>query len=173
MVYLRTAHPHPGTAHYLLRRYALSDRDPLRARAAACLILLYAQPLSRVLRLTLTNLDQQPGSPLLLRLGEPASPVPEPFAGLLLMQAGQAARTTSTWLFPGRNPGQPLACATMLSQLRDLGFPMRTGRISALRELAAQAPAPVIAGALGFHHTTTDRQHINAGATWSRYTTRR
>jgi hypothetical protein len=173
MVYLRTAHPHPGTAHYLLRRYALSDRDPLRARAAACLILLYAQPLSRVLRLTLTNLDQQPGSPLLLRLGEPPSPVPEPFAGLLLMQAGQAARTTSTWLFPGRNPGQPLACATMLSQLRDLGFPMRTGRISALRELAAQAPAPVIAGALGFHHTTTDRQHINAGATWSRYPTRR
>jgi hypothetical protein len=46
---------------------------------------------------------------------------------------------------------------------------MRTGRISALRELAAQAP--VIADALGFHHTTTHRQHINAGATWSRYTT--
>ena len=85
--------------------------------------------------------------------------------------AGQAARTPSTWLFPGRNPGQPLAYATMFNQLRDLGFPMRTGRISALRELAAQASAPV--NALGFHHTTTQRQHINAGATWSRYTTRR
>ena len=34
-------------------------------------------------------------------------------------------------------------------------------------------PAPVIAGALGFNHTTTHRQHIKAGATWSRYTTRR
>ena len=48
-------------------------------------------------------------------------------------------------------------------------IPMRTGRISALRELAAQAPAPVITDTLGFHHTITHRQHINAGATWSRY----
>jgi hypothetical protein len=103
------------------------------------------------------------GSPLLLHLGEPPSPVPEPFAGLLLWQTGQAGRTTSTWLFPGRNPGQPLAYATMFNQLRELGFPMRTGRISALRELAAQAPA------LGFHDPTTQRQHVNAGATWSRY----
>ena len=156
----------------LLRRYALTDRDSLRARAAACLMLLYAQPLSRVLRLTVTDLDQQPGSLLLLRLGEPPSPVPDPFAGLLLLQAGQAARATSTWLFPGRNPGQPLAYATMFNQLRDLGFPMRTGRISALRELAAQAPAPVIADALGFHHTTAHRQHVNAGATWARYPAR-
>ena len=43
----------------------------------------------------------------------------------------------------------------MLIQLRDLGLPMRTARISALRQLVLQVPAPVIAGALGFHHTTT------------------
>jgi hypothetical protein len=60
----------------------------------------------------------------------------------------------------------------MFNQLRDLGFPKRAGRISALRDLAAQAPAPVIADALGFHQTTTHRQHVNAGARWSRYTTR-
>ena len=46
---------------------------------------------------------------------------------------------------------------------------MRTARISALRQLVPQAPAPVIAEALGFHYTTTERQHANAGATWSRY----
>ena len=57
----------------------------------------------------------------------------------------------------------------MRHQLRDLGFPMRTARISALRQLVLQAPAPVIADALGFHHTTTTRQPANAGATWSRY----
>jgi hypothetical protein len=123
----------------LLRRYALTDQDPLRVRAAACLMLLYAQPLSRVLRLTLTDLDQPPGGQLCLRLGEPASPVPEPFAQVLLLQAGHAARTTSTWLFPGRNPGQPAAYITIFNQLRSLGFPTHTGRVSALRELAAQA----------------------------------
>jgi hypothetical protein len=57
----------------------------------------------------------------------------------------------------------------MLIQLRDLGLPMRTARISALRQLVLQVPGPVIAAALGFHHTTTTRQHVNAGATWSRY----
>ena len=124
----------------LLRRYALTDQDPLRIRAAACLMLLYAQPLSRVLRFTLTGLDQQPGGQLWLRIGEPASPVPEPFAQVLLLQAAHAA-LASTWLFPGRNPGQPAAYITVFNQLRSLGFPMRTGRIPALRELAAQAPA--------------------------------
>jgi hypothetical protein len=58
----------------------------------------------------------------------------------------------------------------MLTQLRDLGLPMRTARISALRQLVLQVPAPVIADALGFHHTTTTRQHINAGGSWCRYT---
>ena len=59
----------------------------------------------------------------------------------------------------------------MAAQLRDHGLPLRTARISALRQLVLQVPAPVIADALGFHHTTTTRQHVNAGATWSRYVT--
>jgi hypothetical protein len=46
---------------------------------------------------------------------------------------------------------------------------MRTARISALRQLVTQAPAPVIARALGYCYTTTERQHANAGATWNRY----
>jgi hypothetical protein len=57
----------------------------------------------------------------------------------------------------------------MAQQLRDLGLPLRTARISALRQLVLQVPAPVIADALGFHHTTTTRQHLNAGAPWSQY----
>jgi hypothetical protein len=103
------------------------------------------------------------GSPLLLHLGEPPSPVPEPFAGLLLWQTGQAGRTTSTWLFPGRNPGQPLAYATMFNQLRELGFP--NAHRTDFCTPRTRRPSP----ALGFHDTTTQRQHVNAGATWSRY----
>ena len=41
-----------------------------------------------------------------------------------------AARISSTWLVPGRNPGQPVAYATVFSQLRDLGFAMRTGDLT-------------------------------------------
>lgn len=64
---------------------------------------------------------------------------------------------------------RPPPFATVFTQLRDLGFPMRTARISALRQLVLQAPAPVIAEALGFHHTTTQRPRANAAGTWSRY----
>jgi hypothetical protein len=55
------------------------------------------------------------------------------------------------------------------SQLRDLGLPLRTGRVAALRQRVLQVPAPVIADALGCHYTTATRQHVNAGALWSRY----
>jgi hypothetical protein len=56
----------------------------------------------------------------------------------------------SGWLFPGRHAGQPAAYRPIAAQLRDHGLPLRTTRISALRQLVLQVPAPVIAGALGF-----------------------
>lgn len=162
----------------LLRHYLTDSPAPLRPRAAACLMLLYAQPLSRILHLLTADITRSPDGQTLIHLGDPPSPVPEPFATLLLRQAADAnAKTTGTpasqWLFPGRNPGQPIAYRTVLQQLRDLGFPMRTARISALRQLVLQVPAPVVADALGFHHTTTQRQHTNAGGTWNRYPTGR
>jgi hypothetical protein len=43
---------------------------------------------------------------------------------------------------------------------------------AALRELVLQVPAPVAAAALGFHHTTTQRQRTAGGGTWSRYAAR-
>jgi hypothetical protein len=86
-----------------------------------------------------------------------------------------SARTGSSqlrpcdWLFPGRHAGQPAAYRPMAAQLREHGLPLRTARISALRQLVLQVPAPVIAGALGFHHTTTTRQHVKAAGPWSQY----
>jgi hypothetical protein len=50
--------------------------------------------------------------------------------------------------FPGRLSGQPIAYATLHRWLRDLGFPLAKARVSALRQLVLQAPAPVIADAL-------------------------
>jgi hypothetical protein len=134
-------------------------------------MLLYAQPLSRVLRLAVSDITRSDDGQLHIRFGHPPAPVPEPFASLLTQLIADRPATTSNWLFPGRNPGQAVAYATIFTQLRGLGFPMRTARISALRQLVLQAPAPVIAEALGFHYTTTERQHANAGATWNRYPT--
>jgi hypothetical protein len=139
-------------------------------------MLLYAQPLSRILRLTASDLsrDGDGDGQTWLRLGDPPSPVPAPFGTLLHQLAATRhdhvpANHASDWLFPGRHAGQPAAYRSMAGLLREHGLPLRTARISALRQLVLQVPAPVIAGALGFHHTTTTRQHVKAGGPWSQY----
>jgi len=150
-----------------LLRHLATGQAPLASRAAGCLMLLYAQPLSRVIRLTAGDLERDSDSQVFLRLGDPPAPVPEPFAAMLTRLA--AGQPPGGWLFPGHNPGQPIAYQTMHGHLRDLGLPVRAGRIAAIRQLVLQAPAPVIAEALGFHQTTTTRQVSAAGGTWNRY----
>lgn len=118
--------------------------------------------------------DPRRRRPDLAAARRPAQPRPRPFGALLHHLAATRhdhvpANHGSDWLFPGRHAGQPAEYRSIAAQLRDHGLLLRTARISALGQLVLQVPAPVVAGALGFHHTTTTRQHINAGATWSRY----
>jgi hypothetical protein len=156
----------------LLRHYIHDDTGSLVVRAAACLLLLYAQPLSRIQRLTRTDLTDIDGQ-LHLDLGKPASPVPPPIGALLhrLIDDNERRGQGDQWLFPGRLTGQHIAYRTLHGALREHGFPLKEARVAALRELVQQAPAPVIADALGYHHTTTTRQSNHAGATWNRYPT--
>lgn len=126
-------------------------------------MLLHGLPLSRILPLTAADVAREPDGQVRLRVGAPPVPVPAPFAGLVLDLA--VTRAAEGWLFPDRWPGQPMAYTTMHRRLRALGLPMRTGRAVALRELVQQVPAPVAAEALGFHHTTTQRQRAAVGAT--------
>lgn len=131
----------------LLRRYLDDQTTPLPTRAAVVLLLLYAQPLSRILRLTIDDLADDIHGGLLIHLGEPPSPVPEPFAKLLRQladdreHAATPGRLAGRWLFPGRHPGQPVAYKTLHQRLHRLGFPLKQARVSALRELVLQAPA--------------------------------
>ena len=159
----------------LLRRFATSTTIPSRPAPPACPTPLDAQPLSRILRLSAGDLSSDEGGQTWLRLGYPPSPVPAPFDALLHQLAdtrdlpGPREPRQRLRPFPGRNAGQPSAYHYIAGLLRDHGLPLRTARISALRQLVLAVPAPVVADALGFHHTTTTRQHVNAGATWSRY----
>jgi hypothetical protein len=158
----------------LIRRAVTDDKPALRARVAACLVLLYAQPVSRLVRLTIDDVIQQDGE-VLIRLGDPPTPVPEPFAAMILELANNrenmntATNPHARWLFPGQRAGQPLNTGTLRDQLRLLGFSTGTARQAALRQLVLQAPAPVVAQSLGYFHTTTTRVANQAGGTWSRY----
>jgi hypothetical protein len=86
--------------------------------------------------------------------------------------AGQPAdrhQPDARWLFPGRRAGQPLSVSTLTQLVSDLGVPGLASRTAALRQLVLQAPAPVVAQALGFHHNTTTRVATEAVTPWSHY----
>lgn len=159
----------------LLRQILNGHDAPLRSRVAACLLLLYAQPASRIVRLTIDDVVHDPSGQVLIRLGDPPSPVPAPFAALLLEHVANrtnmnsATNPDSRWLFPGRRAGQPLNPTTLLPLIRALGIPVTATRTAALRQLVLQAPAPVVAKALGFHYVTTHRHNLEAGGTWKTY----
>jgi hypothetical protein len=159
----------------LIRRALTDTTVELRTRVAALLLLLFAQPVSTMLRLTIDDVIHHDDGQVALRLGHPATPVPEPFAELLrqLLAAranmNTAANPDSRWLFPGGRAGQPLTASTLTHQLQALGISTNQSRTAALRELTLRAPAPVVADALGYGATTAHRHHHAAAGTWNRY----
>lgn len=173
-----TTRPAPisqGQRLSLLRRMLTDVETDLLTRVAAILMLLYAQPLTRILALTTDDIISQDAGEIAIRLGDPPAPVPDPFAGLLLRYAGQRLNlTTATnagarWLFPGRRGGQPMIPDTIERRLRSAGIAALAGRTAALRQLVLQAPAPVIATMLGYSHQQAARVADEAGSPWSRY----
>jgi hypothetical protein len=167
----------PMTQHRritLLRAILTDEAPPLQDRVAACLMLLYAQPASRLVRLTAHDITRDDKGEVFIRLGDPPAPVPEPFASMLLrLAAGSAgAAASAEWLFPGRWPRHPANTTWLLERIRAMGIPAGSGRAAALRQLVLQAPAPVIAKALGYHNGTTTRILAEAGGTWTSYPAR-
>ncbi|MFB6580537.1 hypothetical protein ACFCYC_24560 [Streptomyces sp. NPDC056402] len=158
----------------LLRRVLNDDSPPLRSRVAAALVLLYAQPVSRIVRLTTDDIVDD-GTTVTVRLGDPPSPLPAPVADLMGCYLAEhpnlayASSRSSGWLFPGRQAGQPMHQTSLQDRLREIGIPPQRGRASSIRQLVLQAPAPVIAKAFGYHDKTTTHLVTEAGGTWSRY----
>jgi hypothetical protein len=136
-------------------------------------MLLFAQPATRIVRLTIDEVTRAADGEVLIRFGELPTPVPEPFATLLLQATAQrdnlqtATNPGARWLFPGRRGGQPLHASTLTQLVWDLGIPALAGRTATLHQLVLQAPRPSSPRRLGYDHTT--RVATEAGTPWSRY----
>lgn len=160
------------------RRMLIDDTIELRTRVAAGLLLLFAQPITKIVKLTVEDvlrLGQDSGQDIYLRLGDPPTPVPEPLSGLSELLDTRANMNTasnpgSRWLFPGGRAGQPLTPGAVRQRFQALGLPTIPARTAALSQLVLQAPAPVIAAALGYRDGTAERHRLGGGGTWSRYT---
>lgn len=160
----------------LIRRALTDHAGPARTRAAGLLVLLFAQPASRITRLTLDDITADAAGTMFLHLGDPPVPIPEPFAALVREAAAAAGdhraaviSPAARWLFPGQNAGRPLHPFTLSRLLTEYGIPVPAARTAAFRALVQQAPAPVIARALGYSGTAATSNAAAAGDTWSRY----
>jgi hypothetical protein len=158
----------------LLGQVLTDDTAPLRTRVAAALILLYAQPVSRIVRLTTDDVINGTGQ-VSIRFGDPPLSVPEPVATMLLdyiatrANMHTATNPGSLWLFPGRRAGQPLRHEFLARQITRMGIPTTASRGAAMRQHIRDSPAPVVADALNYHPFTTTRIASLIGTTYSRY----
>lgn len=131
-------------------------------RAAGLLLMLFAQPASRIVQLT-THHVADDGHTVTLQLGSEPVALPEPLdelvRALVRRRRGKAVTVPvheSTWLFPGSYAGLPLTPHALAVRLKAVGIRCRIVRRSALIELASELPAFVVSRLLGFHQSTAD-----------------
>ena len=84
-------------------------------------MLLYAQPLSRILRLGAADLSRDDTGQTWLRLGDPPSPVPAPFGALLHQLAATRhviCLTTRSASYRARPRGRQASCQEQPDDIR-------------------------------------------------------
>lgn len=147
----------------------------LTDRVGGCLVLLYAQQLSRIVAMTIDQVITC-DDVVYLRLGAARAVVPEPLGALVagLVASGRpyvglGSPAQHSWLFPGLHPGRPLHPGHLGERLAKLGIDARAGRRSALMHLASQIPAALLAEMLHLHPTTAVHWVAAAGGDWSTY----
>jgi hypothetical protein len=146
------------------RRLLHAPDIPSADRVAGALVVIYAQPLSRITRLTVDDVDLAEDS-VALRFGESPLQLDAPLAdhlrtllGARRSPAAAALESGERWLFPGAAPGRPIGELALGRRLKRLGIDCAAHRRTALLELSRQVPAPLLAALLGIH--------VNTAAKW-------
>jgi hypothetical protein len=108
-----------------IKELLTGDAESLPYRSAATLLLLYAQPLTKVAALETTAVIVI-GSETRISLGDEPVPVPELLASMLLHHLSHRPNlrtadgmTANPWLFPGR-PGRHMDPQSLMLRLRAL-----------------------------------------------------
>lgn len=156
-----------------IRELLTGESESLPYRVAGSLLLLYAQPLVRVVNLRLEQVLVSPAG-MYLDLGGTPAPVPGPFADMLREHINRrpnlrTANADNPWIFPSTRAGEHLHTVTVTNRLRTLGIDLLGARNAALRELVSQVPAPVVADMLGYSNQVTQRHADLAAQPWSQY----
>jgi hypothetical protein len=161
-----------------LRELLEGDSESLSYRVAGILLLLFAQPLTKVAALR-TSAITFAENDVRISLGKEPIPIPPPFANMLagyvdsrphLRAAGGLA--TSPWLFPSVRPGRHRQPQEIMERLGRLGIDLLGARNTALQSLVVAAPPPLVAELLGYSYNTAQRHAEIAAQPWARYVTK-
>lgn len=159
----------------IIRRLLTDTEIDLRDRVAGCLVLVFAQPISRLVLLRTDDVVTV-GATVTIRFGAEHTEIPEPLGALVLALKAKPRGLATTavtgkpgWLFPGLMVGSALTSERMRLRLAALGIRGRAGRGSALLRLARELPAPILADMLGIAESTADDWVRAAGGDWARY----
>ncbi|MGA5065318.1 hypothetical protein ACPB9E_16430 [Streptomyces exfoliatus] len=166
----------------LVRRLVHDEQLAVPDRAAGLLLLLFAQPVGRISRLTTEHIVDR-GDTLALKLGRVPVEIPAPLEDLIRRLVEQRKGRAATvpieepkWLFHSLYPGQPIDPHTLGRRLKAIGVPPRLARHASLMGIASELPAFVISRLLGFHQSTGDnwtRQSQGFGAGYAAEVSRR
>jgi hypothetical protein len=147
------------------------DAMSLPARVAGALLFLYGLQPTRLVNLKADDVQEEECDTYLV-VGNGRLPLPPALArltvelrdhGRIASAIGRASKERS-WLFHGVAAGRPLSESGLRRHLDNAGIHTRAAHNSALIELAADLPAPVVAETLGIH--------IETAVKWSKYARR-
>lgn len=145
-------------------RQLLHDPDSASTedRAAACLILLYAQPATKIVTLTTSDIHTRDGDTYLSLGPEPLLLIPPLDALVVALPVAKPFGTASAlanpqWLFTGKNAGTHLHPDSLIHRMHNLGITTRTSRNTALLHLASTTPPAVFATIIGINISTATR----------------
>jgi hypothetical protein len=162
--------------HWALVRRMLHDENSasVEDRAAACLVLLYAQPVSKIVALTMADLFVTEDGTV-LRLGLEPLLLPRPLDELLrslpiAKPFGAASMLADErWLFPGKRAGHHQHPTSLMRRLNRLGITTRASRNTAMLHLAATVPPAVFASLIGISTGAATKWAEYAGSKWTTY----
>jgi hypothetical protein len=134
-------------------------------------LLLYAQPLTRIARIRTNDVAMTSDGQITLTVARGNFTLPEPLASLALGLRYQRLQRAGEegWLLPGRHPGTPVSADNLRLRLKRYHITSRPGRHGALLALAARLPAPILADRLGIHRSRAAQWVRAAGTTYGDY----
>ncbi len=160
---------------HMIQKLLHDDDLDLTIRVAGLFLLLFGQPLSRIVRIATSDVIQADDK-LTVALGPEPLELPPPLDALVLRlrDAPASNHRTATrprqWLFTGHTrPGHQLSSRHLGHRLKQLGIDPRPIRNTALIELAAELPATVFAKLLGLHPNTATAWNSRAGSPRAEY----